>query len=196
MDTLNKIKPQHGFALFMTLVTLIIITISGISMMRVMEAGVSSAGNIAFRQAAVRVAGVAGEAARTRILGMDKPTLAATNGDYYANSSAAFNAAAYDWANSTALPTNALPEKLSGYDVNYIIHRLSMSDGLCEELNATGCTFSSAASNIGTASGASQSGGGGYGLGIVNVGGLVYYRVTVKVSGPRHNVAYVQTLMY
>jgi type IV pilus assembly protein PilX len=197
MGALSKTKSQHGFALFMTLVTLVIITISGIAMMRVMEAGVSAAGNIAFRQAAARIAGVAGEAALTRIKSMDKATLAVTSGDYYANTGTLFDPVTYNWSgNSTALPSNALPDKLSGYDVNYVIHRMAVADGLCEDLTATGCTFSSAASSVGTAAGASQSGGSQYGAGISNVGGLVYYRVTVKVSGPKHNISYVQTLMY
>ncbi len=193
MGTLNKIKPQHGFALFMTLVTLVIITLSIIAMMRVMEAGVSAAGNIAFRQAAIGAAGAAAAAVNNRLARETNPILAVTGSigtDYYANVAAAFDPLTHNWADNIP-PVGPI----SGYTVNYVIHRLAMGDGLCETAQ-TGCTFSSEASSVGTEVGASYSGGTGtYGKPLSPTG-FVYYSVTAKVSGPKHNINYVQTLMY
>jgi Tfp pilus assembly protein PilX len=189
MGALNRINPaQRGFALFMTLVTLVIITISGISMMRVMEAGTSAAGNIAFRQAAIRVADVATENARSWILSQAALTSSATG--YYANvTDTTFNPVSYVWAgNSRGVGT------VSGYDVNYVIHRMAMHDGLCAD-TPTGCTYPSNASSSSVEEGTSHIGGSGPGS--ITMGlGRVYYRVTIKVSGPRHNVGYVQVFMY
>lgn len=189
MVALNKInQPQRGFALFMTLITLVIITVSGISMMRVMEAGVSSAGNIAFRQAAIRVADVATENARAWI--QSAASLSGPATGYYANvTDVAFNPVSHDWDNASRVSGT-----VSGYDVNYVIHRMAMHDGVCAD-TATGCTYPSNASSTGVDEGTSHIGGSGPGT-ITGAIGRVYYRITVKVSGPRHNIGYVQVFVY
>ncbi len=189
MVAINRSEPlQQGFALFMTLVTLVIITISGIAMMRVMEAGTSAAGNIAFRQAAIRVADVAAENARSWL--SSASTLSDPVTGYYANTGTAFNPATHDWDNNSRDVSGAI----AGYKAIYVIHRMAMHNGLCSEIN-TGCTYPAVASSSGVEDGGSHVGGSGPGS-ITSAVGKVYYRITVKVSGPKRNVSYVQVFMY
>jgi type IV pilus assembly protein PilX len=188
MVAINRTRGQQGFALFMTLVTLVIITISGIAMMRVMEAGTSAAGNIAFRQAAIRVADVAAENARSWL--SSASSLATSTTGYYANMDTVFNPITFDWDNNS----RDVGAPVSGYTVNYVIHRMAMNDGLCSEIN-TGCTYPAVASSSGVEDGGSHAGGSGPGS-ITSAVGKVYYRITVKVSGPKRNISFVQVFMY
>jgi Tfp pilus assembly protein PilX len=192
--TTASMRHQSGFVLFMTLVMLVILTISGLAMMQVMNSGVSAAGNIAFRQAAVRVADVAVEDARNWMLGIaaDNLTSSAASGVayYYSKEDKTFNPLTYDWDTKS----KHLATKYSGYDLYYVIHRMAMNDGACSAVG-TGCVFPPVASSSSTGEGSSHSGN-IYGTFIQGAAGLTYYRATVKVSGPRHNVSYVQVLMY
>ena len=61
-------KFQRGFSLFVTLMLLIVISISTIAMFKIINSGTSAAGNIAFRQASLRVADTGIMAARNWIL--------------------------------------------------------------------------------------------------------------------------------
>jgi type IV pilus assembly protein PilX len=197
MTKFNINVAQRGFALFMSLVTLVIITISGIAMMRIMEAGTTAAGNIAFRQAAARIADVAAEDAREKIIEIGttggKPQLAVDDGNFYY---ATMKPISYDPAYWDPPKSVQLSGTVSGYTVNYVIHRIAVQEGLCETINV-GCSFSPKASTDTIGSGASQSGSlTGYSSVISEGEGLVYYRVTVKVSGPRHNISYMQGYLY
>lgn len=202
MGRLIKMK-QQGFVLFMTLVTLVMLTVSGLVMMRVMEAGVSAAGNIAFRQAASRVADTAIEDAMTWLKAESgKVTLETTTNDgngntIYIPSAEAFDPVSYDWEGGASHKMTAT-DKISGYDVYYVIHRMAQAAGSCK--SATDNSYCMYAPNSGstgtTTEGSSQGGGTTYSGFISGSSGLVYYRVTVKVSGPRNNVSYVQAFLY
>jgi Tfp pilus assembly protein PilX len=193
---------QRGFVLFMTLVTLVLMTISGIAMMRAMEAGVSAAGNIAFRQASIRVADIGVEDALQWLLSKSgSTTLQAQANDtdghiiYYPSVSAAFNPASYDWETGNS---HQITDKVSGYDVYYVIHRIAQGTGSCKSATDNAhCQYVPGIGDTGTtAEGTSQAGGSTYAGFITGTSGKVYYRVTVKVSGPRHNVSYVQAFLY
>jgi Tfp pilus assembly protein PilX len=192
---------QRGFVLFMTLITLVLLTISGIAMMRVMEAGVSAAGNIAFHQAALRVADVGVEDALQWLLSNSgSVTLENQANDsdghiIYYPSASAFNPVTYDWTGGNS---HHLADKVSGYDVHYVIHRMAQAPGACKSATANAyCQYVPGVGETGTTTaGSSQAGGSTYAGNITGASGMVYYRVTVRVSGPRHNVAYVQAYMY
>lgn len=197
------ILKQQGFVLFMTLVTLVLLTVSGIAMMRVMEAGVSAAGNIAFRQAASRVADTAIEDAVSWLSSKSgTTTLEATSTDtdghtIFIASATTFDPVTYDWEGGNSHHMT-VTDKIAGYDVYYIIHRMSQGAGACKSATDNAyCMYAPASGATGTTTeGSSQAGGSTYAGFITGATGLVYYRVTVKVSGPRNNVSYVQAFMY
>lgn len=199
MGTLTGRRPagrERGFVLLMTLIILIVMTLSGLAMMLVMRAGVSTAGNIAFRQAAVRVADVAVESARTYILARSAVSLQSddpANG-YYASQQPAFTPLGYDFTAAAGVSRDA--GTVSGYSVRYVIHRMAMTAGVACSDPTAGCMFPPAASSAGTTAGTSHAGGSSYAGAISGTTGLVFYRITVKVSGPRYNNRYVQAFLY
>jgi type II secretory pathway pseudopilin PulG len=212
---------QHGFVLFMTLVMLVILTISGLALMQVMGAGVSAAGNIAFRQASVRYADLALEGARTWLmtqsvtaLHTDMPGSGYTSWvqqSYPTNAATDFNPKTLDWTDAAVahqfsatdnggtdqdIDGDGDPTTFSGYRIYYVVHRMANQGGVpCSE-PGTGCMFPSAASSSTTAPGTTQSAGTGYSPPIQGNTGNPYYRITAKVVGPRHNTSYVQAIMH
>lgn len=217
MDTLNA-RPtpgsQRGFVLVMTLMILVILVLSGIALMTIMRAGVSTAGNIAFRQAAVRVADVAAEEAFQWVsaqIGASAAALESTDTStrpgYYASarewsttcSTQSTTSTAkpdflphlYDFSSTSCAMAHAGP--VSGYNLAYVVHRMAAGPGACP---AAGCSGPSVTVSCPTGS-SHESGADSF----CSSGGSttsvhVYYRVTIKVSGPQHNTRYVQTFFY
>ena len=194
---------SRGFALVMTLIVLVVLTISALSMMLLMKAGVSAAGNIAFRQAAVRVADLGIEDARSWLKDTVNPAdLVAdipTHG-YYATTetdstqSNYFSPESWDFTNPNTTFQYGGANQWSGYTVYYVVHRMASQTGACSA--AAYCLMPPAATSSATGAGSSHGGGQSYVLGISAPPGLVYYRVTVKVVGPRFNNRYVQAFFY
>ena len=135
---LNTMKHHRGFSLFVTLMLLTIISIATIAMIRIVNSGTSAAGNIAFRQASLRVADAGVIDARNWLLttstGANPLALVANNANrgYYAYVTYAggietFVPAAFNWeANAFHyLNPNTGAQFPGGYDVYYVIHRLA-----------------------------------------------------------------------
>ena len=213
MGTLNQKPPalrrQQGLALMMTLITLVIITISVLAMMMVIRGGVTASGNIAFRQAATRVSDEAVEAVNadvTRTGARDwllKQTAVYLQSDhasegYYAANDPVFAPQSYDFYDFvTRLPKNArYVGNFSGYDIYYVIHRMAMTSGTACTDPAAGCLFPPVAGTAGTSAGQSYGAGSSYAKAITGTAGLAFYRVTIKVAGPRFNNRYVQAFLY
>jgi type IV pilus assembly protein PilX len=210
-------RRDRGFVLFMTLVMLVILTISGLAMMQVMGSGVTAAGNIAFRQASVRYADLALEDARTWMIAQPAVYL---HDDHPSDhgyiswgqmSSPAqptdFDPKTHDWTNPNVaylysanpdpnLDGDGDPTTFSGYRIYYVIHRLAVLPGQSCSEPATGCMFPVTANAGVVAPGTTTSAGTGYTPPILGTVGNVYYRITAKVVGPRHNSSYVQAIMH
>lgn len=192
---------QAGFSLLMTLLSLLILSLSAMAMMSLLKAGVSTSGNIAFRQAAVRAADLGVEAAITWIGGQGAEYLKDSHTDqgYWATGVPGFDPRTFNFATSarvlgpTGTPGSAATP-VSGYSVYYVIHRMSTTTGKCADID--GCLYPPVVTASETGQGSSSSGGGGYTTGLSATTGAVYYRVTVKVAGPRYNNRYVQAFVY
>jgi type IV pilus assembly protein PilX len=221
MEPTRLIMPRRdqGFVLFMTLVMLVILTLSGLAMMQMMGAGVTAAGNIAFRQASVRYADLALEDARVWLQGQVATYLHDDHPDDHgymawvqqSHPAAAtdFDPQTHDWTNTnlahlySASPDPDLdgdgdPTTFSGYRIYYVIHRLAVGHEACS-VPGTGCMIPPTVSGGGgtvVAPGTTQIAGTGYTPPILGTTGNVYYRITAKVVGPRHNTAYVQAIMH
>lgn len=193
-------RRSGGFVLILTLITLVILTLSAMSMMLVMQGGTSVAGNIAFRQAAVNVADIAVEDAVKWLNSQSFDYLAVDHADvgYYATSrdpdSATvmslppFDPKAHDFGDPAQAKTHT--GTVSGYTIAYVIHRMARYTGTCAAV-ADNCLYPVNTPN--TWDGINN---GGAQPQITITKGLVYYRITVKVQGPRFNNRYVQAFVY
>ena len=80
----------------------------------------------------------------------------------------------------------------SGYSLFYVVHRMAQISGSCTAA-ATGCSTASTTSDTGCKPGQSCDAD----APVTNtINSSVYYRVTVKVAGPRQNNRYIQGFVY
>jgi len=211
MEPTAVMKTQRGFSLFVTIMILVVIGVATVAMIRVINSGTKASGNIAFRQASLHVADAGVSAAQTwinaiangnnpMVLGADSAGYYATVG-YDAAGKETFDPKKFDWANNarTYNDPNTAGKFPGGYQVYYVIHRLSRptdialaaADGGDCAVPLNACAKPPNASDPG---GSSQSGSSKGPKQIPPA--LVYYRVTVKVTGPMRNTSYVQAYMY
>lgn len=83
----------------------------------------------------------------------------------------------------------------SGYSLYYVVHRMASSTGA--SCPGAGCAAPSIAAGSGVGAGCSYDPSSPNYCGVSSsVNNLVYYRITVKVVGPRQNNRYVQAFVY
>ena len=90
-----------------------------------------------------------------------------------------------------------IPGSPSGYDLYYVIHRMASTSG--SACPAAGCLAPQVTTITSTpAAGCSMdpSSASFCGASASGTNNLVYYRVTIKVSGPRQNNRYIQAFLY
>lgn len=216
-STLSPIPPpipqrHRGAGLVIALVVLVVMSISGLALVRTVSAGLLVSGNFAFRQAALLAADVGGEAAiawltpqaQTAAVLADQPQAgyyaSVTPGLDFTGPGAAGSAAAVDWngdrcsasAGTRCIePSPPLPMDPAGHVVRYLIERLCRAEG-SPEAAANSCLLFRSAQ------------GGSASRGQLNYGAstrfqpndAVYYRITVHVRGPRDTTAFTQTLVH
>lgn len=97
---------------------------------------------------------------------------------------------------SDGLPcAGTLGSSPSGYGLFYVIHRMAQTVGT--NCPGAGCATPSIAPASGASPGCSFDASSPLYCGVTStVNNLAYYRVTVKVVGPRQNTRYIQTLVY
>lgn len=175
---------QRGVVLVVALIMLVAMTLAGIALVRSMDTANLIAGNFGFRQGAVQASDAGVEAALAAL-----PNIVATSLDtnianrYYATMQAldARGVPAgvdFDSAYSTAV---------GAYTANYVIERLCT--GALPVTNIQGSCISDPP--------ASGGGGGSNKAGSAQFTSstLVYYRVTIRVTGPRATVVFVQAIL-
>lgn len=220
MDTLNSSGQrgrQRGFVLILTLVILVVITLSAVAMITSLRGGISASGNIAFRQAATRAADVAVDSAfqwvQTQMAvstALNSDLAAAASPRYYATLSGADAGCKKDGAAGVFSPQQyrfsdilngadgfpcaaKVAAKPAGYDLYYVVHRMASTAGAAcpaagcmaptvAAINPPGCSMDPASANPCGA--------------VSTTNSLVYYRITVKVAGPRQNNRYIQAFVY
>jgi Tfp pilus assembly protein PilX len=195
---------QAGMALAVALIVLVAMTLAGIAMMRSVDTSVMIAGNMAFRQGAA-VAGDAGvEAARTWLLGNTAALINDSPGDgYYANSQLeqldlTGNQTPGDTADDVAWDgvgvsqPKCLAKDAAGNTVCYITHRLCTESGAA--ISSSKCSVkleSRGGSSLGAKRQMETDKPGGWS----EVATQAYYRITVRIAGPRNNIAFVQAFL-
>lgn len=210
------VQRQRGASLFIALVALVLMTIAGFSLMRSVDTGNVIAGNMAFREVTVQAAdlGIEAAAAYLNVTVSPSPDANLPNGCTVASVDTSTdpdtvtlgtclyssrllpeddNGVPYvNWASANIPETNT-----NGVSYKFVVERL------CDPSLAT-LTVGQAAKYLQVLDkcvssvldpGLSSSGGSAYGGGSVSKITPIHYRVTVRTSGPRNTVSFVQTLM-
>lgn len=182
-------RSQSGVVLFIALIVLVAMTMTGIAIMRSVGSGVLVSANLAFKQTTTAGAERGIEAAKTWLL--SKSTAALTNDDVgagYYSAWGSFDPTTYDWTSGTV----SLPPDGAGTTVTYIVHRLCQSPNTTVNASGQQCVMKSVTTSSAGAGGST----GGVAYGSVNLKTTVspYYRVTVRSSGPKNTVSFVQVI--
>lgn len=180
---------QRGAALFIALIALVSMTLAGIALVRSVDTSNLIAGNLAFRQAALHASDVGIENAVdalgtivTTSLDTNYPGGCATGACKYYPIFQATDASGVplviSWSSVPATTVN------TDYSVKYVIDRL--------------CTGPAPVTDIvGKCYADAQTGGGSHKANAPVFSGAqaVYYRVTVRVEGPRNTTSMVQAIL-
>ena len=179
---------ERGVVLFIALIVMVAMTLTGLALSNSVTTGVLVAGNLAFQRGATSSADAGLEAARAWLSAQDGDTLrvdGTTNG-YVASWATTFNPSTYNWSgNAVTVGTDG-----ANNTVQYVIHRLCSTSGLTANAPTQSCV------TLQLTGASSSKGGGSYGDTHLSGSTSVYYRVTVRVSGPRNTVSFVQMVEY
>lgn len=201
----HHIRKEGGVVLIIALIVLVAMTLASVAMVRSVDTSTLIAGNLAFKQSGVS-SGDAGINAAIEWLNANGGTLQEDipASGYYATGQNCLDLtgngaqpgrdcrppfSAFDWADSGSVRTLSLDG--AGNEVSYVIHRLCKESG---PLTSEKCSVEE--------SGQAGSSRGGaremltYQPGSWNsVANRGYYRITVRVAGPRSNVSFVQAVV-
>jgi Tfp pilus assembly protein PilX len=194
-------RRQTGVVLMIALIVLIAMTLAGLALLRSMDTTNLVAGNMAFQQAATHSADTGVEAAvawletNNTSAGLDA-SIASVGYTASATAVTTSQTGAAFWtalapAGVCTLPmtagvcsSSATPDA-SGNTVSFMIQRLCNGTG---NRNSAGCAVSpGSSSTLGNNEGAGED--------QLQFSTAVYYRITVRVTGPRNTTSYVQSIV-
>lgn len=198
MRQLGPVPRQQGVILIIALIVLVAMTLAAIALVRSVDIATQISGNLAFRQSGVQAADSGVEMARKWLM---TAAIASLNNDaapsYYATANGGtsgtppvFDPVTFNWNGTSALPTDT-----AGNTANYVIHRMCEQPLPPSDPNANCFTAPNATSDESHR----ITGGGDFKcqVGITcALSNNPYYRITVKVSGPKNTVTYVQAVVY
>jgi type IV pilus assembly protein PilX len=190
---------QRGVVLFISLIMLVAMTLAGIALVRSIYTSNLIAGNLAFQQSAVLASERGMEAA---IKWLENNNTTATAATLYSDVPAQgyfssrvggspVNQSWQDFWDANLVPVGVVSVAAdsygSGNSVQYVIHRL------CDKANTSptsGNYCSLSPQTVGSA-------GSSHGSGVVSLqySNQVYYRITVRVAGPRNTVSFTQEVV-
>jgi type IV pilus assembly protein PilX len=179
---------ERGVALVIALVALVAMALSAMALIRSVDTGNVVAGNLAFRQSTLQTTDTGIETAFAQLL-----TIVSTSSDANWPSGCASGACNY-YATRQTVDSRGIPSVINwtnvpsttvntNYSVQYVIDRLC--DG---PLPVTDITLNCYATT--------PLGGGSKKIGstVFSTSQQIYYRATVRVSGPRNTVSVVQAI--
>ncbi len=184
---------QQGIVLVIALIMLIAMTLGGLALMRSVHTSTAIASNLTFQQSATNSADGGIEAAITWLennsLGTVLHENAPANGYTATKTLVDDPTNAKDWPdiwNTVFLPRGVVttPVDSVGNTAQYAIQRLCNNNG---SPNGAGCAVSPIAETNNPGNGK------GGGIAPITVATQVYYRITVRVTGARNAVSFVQT---
>ena len=187
----------RGAVLFIALIVLVAMTLAGIAIMRSVDTATLIAGNIAFKQGTVSSADDGIERAYQWLLANRAALATTNNGQGYTSNlvSANWNSAAA-WTNSVTAGT----DPATGNTISYLIHRMyhcadTGYNAPCAA-SPTGQNQCALENPVATAMPAPEQGDSfATGGAVYGADSKVYYRITVRSSGPRGTVSYIQAMV-
>jgi type IV pilus assembly protein PilX len=177
------VKRQRGAILLITLVVLVVLLMTGLALYRSTQVVTDVAGNMAFKQAALPIANIAIEQAVATINGISNFNTSIAN-QYYPiqlSNDADGLPKTISWGTIPSTHVNAGQQ--SGFAFQSIIDRLCI--GPLPVTNpgiqcAVGQTITNSSYKVNSPFYAS---------------GMIYYRVTVRVTGPKNTLTFVQAII-
>ena len=192
---------QRGVVLLIALIILVAMTLGGIALIRSTSTTNLIAGNLAFKQASINAAEMGSEAAINYLKGQ---------GDALWNNhtNAGYSAEVFDprpgesWGDfwvrlQKGTDADALPKPIAidtstfgtnneNYRISYVIHRLCDGEGVAANETTSYCVKPPSFSPSGCSDKSGKS---------CAPFSEVYYRVTIRVDGPRNTESYIQTIV-
>lgn len=202
MRARNQPSKQGGVVLFVALIAMLILTLSGVAIMRSIDSSMTLAGNIAFRQATLAAADQGVNTAFSwlltrRAVGPSNMWDSVLSSGYQAKVPTET-----DWTLASSWPSGRIVtiNAGNGNTISYRIFRLCAVEGNglagtanIGAVNAPGQTCNTAYGTTGTSS---STLGNSQGANAPQYQGnlLVFYRIVVRVVGPRNATSYVQVM--
>jgi Tfp pilus assembly protein PilX len=178
---LHAPRKQSGVVLFIALIVLVAMTLAGIAIMRSVDTGNQIAGNIAFKQSTLTTADrgfdVAFEFLKNNVL------TAVLESDFPSEAYYAAVSDPPDWSDPSVWTDAKVVGTVDSNTISYIIHRMCNAAGRYSSVNCAQTP------KTGTVAGNSAAVGGNQ----FTATPVVYYRVTVRVDGPRDTMSIVQS---
>jgi Tfp pilus assembly protein PilX len=212
---MKKHHTQRGVALFITLIMLVAMTIAALALVRTIDTANVIAGNLAFKQSSLQIGDIGIEAAASalpaNILSGTPETVWNISGstcssdacrNYYP-SMLATNAidvptSTINWTTSnstvgTQIIWDNVPPVVNsniptGYTIRYIIDRL------CKGPTPVSDIAGKCLADVPVTEG-QEKGVSGRPVAVMTSADAVYYRVTVRVTGPRSTETYIQSIL-
>ncbi len=194
-------RRQHGVVLFIALIVLVVMTLGAIALIRSMDTTNLAVGNLAFRQASILPANMAVETAAAALFAdanRGGPMVADVKADdptqnYYATYR--YNAAG--WDNKSGVPqplqTKAAARALNvqladdaGNSITYVIERMCADGKGAGAANLTWCDMMPPKQAPGTTVNDPE---------LIQLPPTPFYRVTVRVDGPKNTTSFVQAML-
>ena len=198
----RRLNRQRGAVLFIALVAMVTIMLAAVTLMRSVDTATIIAGNLAYKQAATSSGDGGLESAKTWLTQTNTANLAkdpfldathafnltsAANGYYsYVNLDSNFVTASTTWVDGASVNVGT---DVSGNTVRYIIQRMCRTAN--QVLSVTDCLFSDAKGE-----GGSQTVKSGDEAGLKESGKVPLNRITIRVTGPRNTISYIQAFIY
>lgn len=184
---LGGVRRQRGVVLMIALIMLVAMTLAGLALMRSVDTTSLIAGNLAFQQGATGYSELGATQASSWLISQSNSAPATlTSVDPLHGYSPTFsNPVSQSWDNywiNTLVPGGGasppVTDPVTGNTVSYAIQRMCTSAGVCttspiyavNPCNTSGCIAFTRTSSV-------------------------YYRITVRVAGPRNTVSYAQTML-
>lgn len=182
---------QRGVVLFIALIALVVMTLAGIALVRSVDTGNVIAGNFAFKQASVQAGDVGVELAFSALQGIATTALDTNIANKYFATLQPVNTdgipTSVTWASVPCWDKNGTSASCTDqslYRVQYVIDRMC-TGALPVTDKQKQCYYEA------------PTGGGSKKGGAVSFSGAskVYYRVTVRVQGPRDTISFIQAIL-
>jgi type IV pilus assembly protein PilX len=184
---------QRGIVLIVALIVMVATILAAIALISSIDVATLISGNLAFRQSGVQAADAGVEVARKWLMAQPTANLETPRAPSYwatfnGGAVGVFNPATFDWTNNASAMTT---DPNTGNTVAYVVHRMCGNTGAPDP--STCVTAKTSGSDEGSSKRIKE--GGEY-FDAGSPGFTPFYRITVRVSGPRSTVTYVQAVIY